>query len=211
MSRTQGETDKYRRAPDSPSLVIAAAGALGAFAAIVLVEHLLTPSLDPLEHQISEYAHAGTGPLMTLGFVLWAVSLLASAILVERRWGNQLLATLLIAASLGMAVTTIFPTQTSAGELPPGMELTTTGKLHNLGSGLASLALVAGAGAVALSPDSDGRLRRDTIVLLAAGLLLSVVLLSIGPSVGGLRQRLLLSIALWWQILLLRDLSGRAT
>jgi hypothetical protein len=146
---------------------------------------------------------------MTIGFVAWAMSLLATSLLAEYRWGSRLLAALFAIAALGIVLVALFPTQTVAGELPAGAQLTSAGKLHDLGSGLTSLALFLSALAVALSGGSERRLRRVALGLVLTSLILSVALLLTGPSVGGLRQRLLLLIGCGWQLLLLRTLPGR--
>lgn len=196
-------TATYRNRP-RPGLAEAVAfGCLLAFVLTVGLEHLLEPSLDPLRHQVSEYANSPSGALMVLGFVLWAASLAATALLVERRWRDRLLAVALSLAALGIAIAAAFATETVGGELPPGAELTTTGKLHDLGSGLASLALIGAAIIVGLRRSAPLPLRKATIWLLLASLILSLALLLIGPSVGGLRQRLLLLVGCAWQLLLL--------
>jgi MFS family permease len=178
-----------------------------AFLIAVFLEHLLASSLDPLRHQISEYVNSSSGPLMVLGFLLWALSLLATGLLTERCWGDRLLLTLLSVAALGIVVVALFPTETSAGELPAGSSLTTGGQLHNLGSGLTSLALLAAAVISILNFRRDPLFRRRTMLLMSGALAASLVLLLIGPSVGGLRQRLVLFIGCYWQLLLLRNLG----
>jgi hypothetical protein len=179
-----------------------------AFVLTVGLEHLLEPSLDPLRHQVSEYANSPSGGLMVLGFVLWAASLAATAQLVKRRWRDLLLALALSLAALGIAIAAAFATETVGGELSHGAELTTTGKLHNLGSGLTSLALIAAAVIVGLRRSAPLPLRKATTGLLLACLVFNLALLLIGPSVGGLRQRLLLLAGCAWQLLLLYALRG---
>lgn len=184
-------------------------GGLLTFMAIVVIEHLLTPSLDPLEHQVSEYVHADSGILMALGFATWSLSLAATGALVHRRQGSPVLAALLALAAVGMAIVLLFPTQTSAGEIPPGNSLTLTGHLHDLGSGLATLSLLAAAVLAALDGRRGPYFRWATMALVLAALVVNGALLAAGPSVGGLRQRLVLLIGCSWQFLLLRAMDTR--
>lgn len=204
-------TTTYRNRPWPNLAEVLAFGGLLAFAFMVGLEHILEPSLDPLRHQASEYANSPGGALMVLGFGLWAISLSATALLVERRCGDRLLSLALALAALGIAIAAVFATETVAGELPPGAELTTNGKLHDLGSGLATLALIGGACIVGLRARTPPPLRKATLGLLLAGLVLSLALLLIGPSVGGLRQRLLLLAGCAWQLMLLSALTDTAT
>lgn len=187
---------------------MAALGALLAFLAILAAEHFLVPSLDPLTHRVSEYANASSGALMVGGFGLWAFSLLATSYLAWQRQRTAFPAVLLALGGLGMVLVAVFPTETSAGELPPGSSLTTVGKLHDLGSGLTSLALMAAAVGSGLDPRQKLSFRRRTALLIAVTVILSLVLLLIGPEVGGLRQRLLLLAGCCWQLLFLQALRS---
>jgi hypothetical protein len=177
------------------------------FLACLVCEHLLAPSLDPRQHEISEYVHTSDGWIMSLGFVAWAISLAATAVYAWRRQCSWMLAPLFGIASLGMVLTACFATQTSAGRLPPGITLTTTGGLHDVGSGLVSISLLAGA----IVSASDSRLplvfRRRTASLTLIALLGSAVLLIAGAAVGGIRQRLLLVVGCLWQLLLIDRLG----
>jgi hypothetical protein len=188
---------------------VVAFGGLGVFVAAVLVAHALTPSLDPARHTISEYVNADAGSIMTLGFVAWAASLATTAAWTwrdPRRWP---LALLLALAALGMVATACFPTQTVAGSLPPGTARTTAGRLHDLGSGLTSLALFMGAIVSAAQSWAPRRFRARAAMLAAAAVLVDVALLAVGPEVAGIRQRALVAIGCGWQLLLLRALAAR--
>lgn len=100
-----------------------------------------------------------------------------------------------------MLLTACFATQTSAGRLPPGITLSTQGRLHDIGSGLTSIALLA---AVLLSLRSPlARLQRSTLALLALTLPADAVLLAVGSEVSGWRQRLLVLAGCLWQLMLL--------
>jgi hypothetical protein len=177
-----------------------------AFVTIVVVEHLADSSLDPVTHEISEYVRGPLGWLMTVGFIVWALSLIAAALAMSARTrGRQTAIALLIAAG-GLLLTACFATQTSAGRLPPAASLTVTGRLHDIGSGLATVALL-GAALLSLRSRIAHGLRRVTLALLTLALLGDVTLLLMGPSVAGIRQRLLVAAACGWQLTLAWFLS----
>jgi hypothetical protein len=177
------------------------------FLLCVVVEHLLEPSIDPASHQISEYVHTPTGAIVTFGFLAWAASLAATALCVWRRWQARWLTSGLLLGALGLLLTAAFATQTVAGELPPGQTLSTTGTLHNLGSGLTTLALVSAAFACLAADRRPRWLRLMTTILVCIALLATLVLLAIGPEVGGLRQRIVVAAGCLWQLSLLRALA----
>lgn len=187
-----------------------AVGGVAIFLVCLAAEHALAPSLDPARHQVSEYVHAA-GPVMVAGFLAWAVSLGATALTVWRWHRARLLAALFSLASFGMVLTACFATQTSAGALPSGTELTATGRLHDLGSGLTTLTLLAAAIAAALRIRKPHSFRRRTFGLIAFAALSSSALLMIGPEVGGIRQRLVILIGCLWQLLLLATLRRQST
>jgi ABC-type transport system involved in cytochrome bd biosynthesis fused ATPase/permease subunit len=195
----------------APRLIdkVALAG-LVAFLACAGIEHLLSPSLDPARHQISEYVHTQTGAVMTVGFLAWALSLATTALVVWREWKARALAILLALASVGMLLTACFATQTSAGMLPPHTTLSATGRLHDLGSGLTGLALLLAAITSAIGSRTSKAFRERTVALIAVALLGSGVLLALGSSVGGIRQRLTILVGCLWQFLLLEALARRA-
>ena len=184
-----------------------ALGGLLGFVACLVAEHALAGNLSPARHEVSEYVHTETGVVMTLGLGLWAWSLALSAAIARRAWHSRMLASLLALGSFGIVLADCFATQTSAGVLPQGAHLTTTGRLHDVGSGLVSLALLAAAILSATQPRSPRWLRAWAAVLVAAAIISSIVLLAIGPSVGGIRQRLVIACGLLWQLLLLRALG----
>ncbi len=179
------------------------AGLIG-FAAIVAAQHLAQPLLDPLEHMISEYARTSTGWLMTIGFGLWALSLAATAHWVRSE--SAVVSGLLFVAASGLVVLATFRTQTSAGELAYGSRLATGGRLHDAGSAVATLAILAAACVLVGGRYGTVALRRVVATLLAASVIASFVLLAIGPSVGGVRQRLLQLAACGLQLAVLKGL-----
>jgi hypothetical protein len=194
---------------DRPKVRAPATVGVCAFLLIVAVEHVANPSLDPASHQISEYVHGQIGWLMTLGFVSWSISLAATAALAwSFRSGGPVRAAL-IAASVGMLLTACFATQTSAGRLPPGVTLSTTGRLHDIGSGITGVALLLAAVlALRIKDEALRRLSRLTVSLLVVVLPAAGVLLAVGSEVGGIRQRLLLIAGCAWQLMFI-SATGR--
>lgn len=182
---------------------------LTAFAVIVLAELAINPGLDPARHEISEYVHAQLGPLMTAGFVCWAISLGATSVAVSTKTGSRLISVLLAVACIGMAVAAAFATQTSAGQLPRGETLTTAGRLHDVGSGASTIALFVAA-VLSLFHLGDDRFRRAVAALLIVLVTADIALLAAGAGVAGVRQRLLIAGACVWQLLLLRTLPTSA-
>jgi hypothetical protein len=178
---------------------------LAAFVAIVLAQHVLAPELGPDRHTISEYANADAGALMVAGFLSWAASLLATAALVvrDRRCARPAArvsgAALLATAAAGMLLTALFATQTSAGVLPAGTHRTTAGQIHDVASGAASLALFGAMLATLLDAGRPRWLRRLCAALLVVAISSAGVLLAVGDSVDGIRQRVLVAAACTWQ------------
>ena len=170
-----------------------------AFLLSVAIEHVVDPSLDPANHQISEYVHGPSGWLMTVGFLSWSISLAASAVLTRSLHAGRPIGGALLAGSFGMLLTACFATQTSAGHLPPGVTLSTSGRLHDIGSGITSIALLTAAFLSLRTPVAW--LQRSTIGLLALTLPAYVVLLAVGSEVGGWRQRLLILAGCLWQLM----------
>ena len=126
---------------DQGLIALVAAGGVLLFLLIVVFEDVVNPSLDPAHHEISEYVHTPWGWLMVVGFAVWALSLLCTGIVARTQYGVDVLCITLAVAALGMAITACFATQTSAGRLPPGVSLRVSGRLHDIGSGLATVAL----------------------------------------------------------------------
>lgn len=193
---------------------------LAVFAAAIVALHAIDAELSPARHTISEYVHADAGAAMSVGFASWAVSLVAAAVLVlltrtleaRSRRLSAVLAALLATAAVAVVVLDAFPTQTVAGALPAGAAWTTAGRLHDVGSGVTTLALL-GASLVSLWLLSEHRAYRRAVVgLLAIGLVGTIACLAIGASAGGARQRLLVAVAICWQALLVETLrrSSRA-
>jgi hypothetical protein len=172
------------------------------FVAAVALEHVLVPGLDPLTHQISEYANARAGWLMTAGFIAWAVSFAALAAREPAQARGAGPVRLLLACCLaGAMLVAAFRTQTSAGALPAGTRLATEGRLHDLGGELITIGVV---GAAAITAVRAGRssYRRHTIALLTVAAAATIGLLIAGPPVAGLRQRVVVGTSCLWQVAL---------
>lgn len=181
---------------------IVAQVALGTFVAAVILEHVLVSRLSPATHQISEYAndpHAGW--VMTVGFAAWSVSLGCAALGAWSAWSkaSSAVSSLLMLASAAMLVTAAFHTQTVAGVVPAGHRLTTSGRLHDLGSGVTTLALLGASITSAFSLRDHPAFRRFTLGSVVAAVVSDAGLLVIGHSVGGIRERVLVAIGCAWQ------------
>ena len=130
---------------------------------LVALEHLLRPDLPPGEHFVSEYANGWTRPVQTVAFLAWAAATGACAVLAarvpRRKIARALTVLALGAATVGLVMTALWPTETVAGELPAGVERTLGGRLHDLGT-LAILAglLVAALASLRLVPSTRYRL-----------------------------------------------------
>lgn len=176
---------------------VAAAG-LAAFVAIVVLEHFLQEGLDPASHQVSEYVHGSTGWLMTVGFLSWAVSLAATGLVVGRLRGGWPMRGALTMAAVGMLVTACFATETAAGRLPAGASLHAAGRLHDIGSGITALALLA-ASLLSLRVAPLRSIRAVTRTVVLGAVATDIALLAVGSDVGGIRQRALLAAGCLWQ------------
>jgi hypothetical protein len=171
------------------------------FVAITGLEHALRPGLSPATHEISEYANGRDGVLMAVAFALWALSLACTGLLVAGLARGRPVAAGLLLAAVGIAITAAWRTQTSAGLLKPGEALHAAGRLHDVGSGLATVALLAAA-LLSLRLTSE-RLRHLTVTVLVIALPADLILLAIGSEVAGVRQRVLVAAACAWQLALL--------
>jgi Protein of unknown function (DUF998) len=211
MGRSSSKTRPSAPSTPQKSRLVAQTGGAAAVAALLglvgfvaaaVVESFLNPHLDPATHEISEYAKTPTGWVMTVGFTFWALSmmLLAWAVVTARvrRAAVLVLAFLLLAAAAGVIVLSALDTQTSAGRLPVGVRLTTSGRLHDVGSGLTSIALWLAAICAALDNGLPGCLRRVSVAAATLAVVSDAGLLLIESSVGGVRQRLLIAIACVW-------------
>lgn len=176
-------------------------GVLG-FLAAIIAEHAIDPSLDPATHEVSEYVHGPAGALMTAAFVAWGISLGASGALASLRLRARWVAVALTLAAIGMLITACFGTQTIAGRLPPGVSLTLSGRLHDIGSGTTTVALL-GAALLSLRAIRERQFRHRTSALLIFAVGCDIALLAVGSEVGGVRERLLILAGCLWQLMFL--------
>jgi hypothetical protein len=179
---------------------------LAVFAGIVLLEHALVPQLSPATHMVSEYANSPDGALMVVALIAWAVALGLTANVVgwpaagsRHRVSGSAMPWLLAAAAAGILITACINTQTSAGALPHGVRLAASGRLHDIGSGLATIALFGAAVSSVWAIEDPAAFRPAILVMLSVAVVGDLALLSIGEGVGGVRQRLLLLLACGWQ------------
>lgn len=177
---------------------------LTAFVGLVALEHPLRPDLPPARHFVSEYARGSTQPLQVAAFLAWAAATGACAVLAARGGGRSrpLARTIAVAAlavaTAGLLVTATFSTQTVAGELPRGVQRTTAGRLHDLGT----LAILAGLllAAVASLRLVAGWRYRLTVLALAVTLVAIVpALVALGLDAPGIGQRGFILVGCAWQ------------
>ena len=192
-----------------------AIASLSWFVLTVVLEHLLVPDLGPARQTISEYANArgAAGPLMVAGFLMWAGSLGATAVLVLRgslqgrtammRVLGHALCALLIIAAVGATLVAVFPTQTSAGLLLPLGQLEwNTGRLHGLGSDLIQLCFYP-AVLLSLIVPTPRWFPLAAVALLMVAVAVGPALALLGVDAPGVRQRVRLAAGCGWQFALL--------
>jgi hypothetical protein len=117
----------------------------GWFLATVVVLHVINPGLDPVDHQISEYALGPWGWLLTVAFLVVGAGIVALGVALRRSLtpGPRVWAAWLIAATgvffVGVAV---FPTD---AQLADGTTANTfSGQMHTLASTVGPVFLVVG-------------------------------------------------------------------
>ena len=196
-----------------------AIASLSWFALTIVLEHVLVPELEPERHTISEYANAGgaAGALMVAGFLVWAVSLAMTALLVLRaplqghsdamRGLRNVLFALLLVAAVGAMVIALFPTQTRAGLLPPGQLESNTQRLHALGSDLIQLCFYP-AVLLSLILPTPRWLSIVAVAVLVIAVAVAPALAVLGVDASGARQRVQLAAGCGWQFALLAAWRG---
>lgn len=174
-----------------------------AFVALVALQHLLRPDLPADERFVSEYAVGWTQPIMVVAFLGWAAATGACAVLAARTPGRRRVARAITVASLaaaaaGLVVAALFATQTEGGELPAGVERTTEGRLHDLGTLFVFAGLlVASLASLRLVPRRGYRL---VVLGLAVALFAIVpVLVALGIDAPGIGQRGFILVGCAWQ------------
>jgi len=195
-------------------LELTVAAGLAAFVGLVAIQHPLRGDLPPGDHFISEYAKGSTAALQIAAFACWSIALAAGALLVARAAGSHrpiaraIAAFGLAIAAAGIAVCAVFATQTIAGVLPAGVQRTTTGRLHDLGTlaVFAGLMLAAGA-SLRFAPRRGYRI---ALAALFATMMLTVpVLVALGIDAPGIGQRVFVLVGCGFEWVLAVELSGR--
>ncbi|RKQ91892.1 uncharacterized protein DUF998 [Solirubrobacter pauli] len=180
---------------------IVRAGLLG-FVVLVALEHALRTDLPPSDHFVSEYAVGWTRPVQTVAFLAWAAATGACALLAARvrvrPIARTLVVGLLAAATIGLLMAAVWPTETVAGELPAGVERTLGGRLHDLGT-LAILAGLLLAALVSLRLVPSTRYRLEVAGLGFALIAIVPVLVALGLDWPGVGQRGFILVGLTWQ------------
>lgn len=169
------------------------------FLAVLVLEHVLAPDLGVEHDRISEYAVRGVSWLMVSGFVAWAVALGASALLAGvavRGPRGFALGGLLAVAAGGMLITAGFSTQAVHSAVPAGVQRTTEGHLHDLGSGAVLVALLL---AVILSLTTVPGARVAAAVAIAVACVASFGLPLAGLDAPALAQRMMVVATCCWQ------------
>ena len=172
-----------------------AVGGLVAFVALVALQHATRAGdLPPPRHFVSEYAVGDGGWVQRVAFFGWAASLAALAWIAPGRVTSLGLAL----AAKGTVVAGLFATQTVGGELPPGVERTTEGQLHDLGT----LAILAG---LLLASLAQARSHpKATAALAFTFFAIPGVLVAVGYDAPGWGQRGIIAVGLVAQALILR-------
>jgi hypothetical protein len=191
---------------------LAARAGLVVFVAIVALEHVARPGLDPAERFVSEYAVGWTQPLQITAFAGWSLATAAGAVLAsrarERPVARALTAGALGLAAAGLIVAAVFATETVGGELPAGVERTTGGRLHDLGTlGVFAGLVLACAASLRLVPSRRYRL---TVLALAVALFAIVpALVALGLDAPGIGQRGFILVGCAWQWVFAGAMSRR--
>ena len=203
------------RARSGALIHAAAIATLSWFVLTVALEHVLVPELTPARHTISEYANArgAAGPVMVVGFLMWAASLGMTAVLLRRhpvqgrgvvtRVLRNALFGLLIIAAVGAIATALFPTQTNAGVIAPGHVGSNGGGLHGLASGLIRLCFYPAVVLSIIIIPTPRWFRSTAVTLLLIAAAVGPALAMLDLDAAGARQRVQLASGCGWQLALL--------
>ncbi len=191
-----------------PSAALIVRAGVAAFIGLVALQHLLRPDLPAAERFVSEYARGSTALVQVAAFLAWAAAGAGCVALATRVRSRRRLSRAVVVFALGVAVAgtvlaAAFTTQTIGGEMPPGVERTTAGRLHDFGTLLILAGLLTGAlASLRLLPNWRYRL---AVAGLAVVLLAIVpVLVALGLDAPGIGQRGFILVGCTWQIVFAR-------
>lgn len=188
---------------------------LAVFTSSLAMEHVLEPRLAPVNHMVSEYANGSTAIVMDAGFVAWCASFV---LLAWRLRDRMALAAALGVAAVGVGILAAWHTQAVAGVVPDHVRRSAAGQLHDLGGELVIAGCLAAMAQGIVHVHRGQTLQLSSAVALAAGTVVTVVLLSLGDPAPGLRQRWTIAVVVAWQTAVLvcdgdwapgLELSGR--
>lgn len=192
--------------------IVASALALGLFLLAVAVQPLLEPSYDPLRQEISEFAHTDYGAVVLVGFLAWGTSLgLLAGLVVHapspsgRHRAARLESIALVVAAFGLVLVTLFATDRGVEVAGVVTRHTVAGRLHDAGSALVAISILA----AVLADAFRSRSAALASAVIAAAVGSSAVLFAIGDPLPGLRQRCLVACACVWQAVVLGRLRRR--
>lgn len=180
------------------------------WAATFFVMHFIQPELNPIDHQMSEYANGRLGWLMVAGFVVGGLGVLVLAMGLSKslkpgkRVRTSVVLTML--AGLGFIGSGVFKTDIPLEDGTVGY--TFSGQMHSLAGIVAFLSLIIGsfilAGVFARDPQWQPLARTTQLFawVILITFLGSLVASIVGPpgtgGVAGLAQRIFVAVMLTW-------------
>jgi len=202
--------------PRKAQMAMVAIWATGAFAACLVVLHLIQPETDPIAQVTSQYANGRFGWLMTLAFLSISA---ATAALLAALAGHRPRGRAALAGMAFLAVWAVTPVIAAVFAIdPPGAAPSRAGAIHEAAGGIGFLCLSLGgillSLALAAAPGWEGRRRvlRTLAALFAFGWVAGALTIPNGSAVAGLVQRAVLALAVVWYVVVaagLRQNAGR--
>jgi hypothetical membrane protein len=216
-SRTISANDSAAKAAWTPSRILLAIGAAGPiiFLGVATLVGLLAPGYDIMTQTVSDLAVGPNGWLMTAGFFVFGLSIIAFALGLYSSLsrGSRVGTLLLVIVGLGIFASGLFPTDLK------GAPETDTGGIHNMLFLVVFLALIVSYifSALALGKQAGWRVYARYTALMPVivfGVLAVFITMGSDPgdpffSIAGLIQRALLAIAFGWITLTARRLLTR--
>lgn len=181
---------------------------LALFIGLVALQHLLRPDLPAADRFISEYARGSTQAVQVAAFLAWAAAMAGCVALAARIRSRRRIARAIVVLALGVAVggtvlAAAFTTQTVGGELPPGVERTAGGRLHDFGTLLILTGLLVGSLA-SLRLLATWRYRLAVVALGVVLVAIVPVLVALGIDAPGIGQRAFILVGCAWILLFAR-------